>query len=173
MPKEAKPETKNKEQEPQAAPAAEAPTEETPAKPAPKTKASKVKTGKTYFWGTGRRKTSVARVRIAPGSGVFQVNGKEIKEHFCIERLRQHASAALEATSTAGRLDVFVNVRGGGPTGQAGATLMGVVRALLKMDEGLSPVLRAKGFLTRDARKVERKKYGRAGARKSFQFSKR
>jgi len=177
VPEEAKPEAENKEQqEPQAAPAAEAtedPAKEAPAKPAPKAKTPKAKTGKTYFWGTGRRKTSVARVRIAPGSGVFQVNGKELKDYFGIERLRQQASAALEATSTTSRLDVYVNVHGGGPTGQAGATIMGVARALLKMDESLSPVLRAKGYLTRDARKVERKKYGRRGARRSFQFSKR
>jgi small subunit ribosomal protein S9 len=164
--KESKPEAKE-EAKPEAAVdgAAEA-------KAASKPKA-KAKAKKTYFWGTGRRKTAVARVRIRPGSGLFQVNGKELKEYFVIERLRAHASAPLTATSTAGKVDVFVNVHGGGPTGQAGATIMGVARALMKMDEGLSPALRAKGFLTRDARKVERKKYGRRGARRSFQFSKR
>ncbi len=162
--KESKPEA-NEESKPEAAADGEA---EAKAAPKPKPKAKK-----TYFWGTGRRKTAVARVRIRPGSGVFQVNGKELKEYFGIERLRAHASAPLTATSTAGKVDVFVNVHGGGPTGQAGATIMGVARALMKMDEGLSPALRAKGFLTRDARKVERKKYGRRGARRSFQFSKR
>jgi len=142
--------------------------------PATKTASKTSKSGKgNFFWGVGRRKTSVARVRVRPGAGGFKVNGKDIKEYFCIERLRTEATSPLTATNMAGKVDVFVNVQGGGTTGQSGATLLGVARALLKMDEGLEATLRSNGFMTRDARKVERKKYGRAGARKSFQFSKR
>ena len=129
--------------------------------------------GSDYFWGTGRRKTSVARVRLKPGSGKFQVNGKEMKAYFTIERQQVLALSPLAATNTTNRLDVFVNVNGGGPFGQSGAAVMGIARALLKMDGSLGAVLRSGGFLTRDAREVERKKYGRAGARRSFQFSKR
>jgi small subunit ribosomal protein S9 len=188
LPEEARTDGESKDKEPEkteapkpdeAAPAekpaaAEKPDAETPAaeKPsaAPKPKA---KGKKTYFWGTGRRKTSVARVRIRPGTGLFQINGKEVADYFGVERHRQQASSVLAATNTAKKVDVFVNVKGGGPSGQAGATIMGVARALAKMDGSLGPVLRSKGFLTRDARKVERKKYGRRGARRSFQFSKR
>jgi small subunit ribosomal protein S9 len=126
------------------------------------------------FLGTGRRKTSVARVRIRPGAGAYRVNGLEMKEYFRTDRLRQMALAALAVTNTAAKLDVSVNVRGGGPVGQAGATMLGVARSLIQMDAtAFGPALRAQGFLTRDARKVERKKYGRSGARRSFQFSKR
>jgi len=172
---EAKPEAEKKEPEKPAAetaaPAAEAASEKPAEAPAaPKLKA---KRKKTYFWGTGRRKSSVARVRICPGTGLFQVNGKELKDYFGIERWRQQATSALAVTSTANKVDVFVNVHGGGPSGQAGATILGVARALLEMDESLATILRSKGFLTRDSRKVERKKYGRRGARRSFQFSKR
>ncbi len=155
------------------APKAEAPPAEPTKKPAARKPAARKPAKKTYFWGTGRRKSSVARVRIRPGTGVFQVNGKDLKDYFTVERHRGEAAAALEATNTARKVDVFVNVRGGGPTGQAGATIMGVARALLVMDESLAPALRSKGFLTRDARKVERKKYGRRKARRSFQYSKR
>ncbi len=160
------------------APKAEAPPVE-PAKPEPvkpepaKKPAARKAPKKTYFWGTGRRKSSVARVRIRPGNGMFQINGRELRDYFTIERHRGEALAALAATNTERKVDVFVNVRGGGPTGQAGATIMGVARALLVMDESLAPALRSKGFLTRDARKVERKKYGRRKARRSFQYSKR
>jgi small subunit ribosomal protein S9 len=128
---------------------------------------------KGYIWGTGRRKTAVARVRVKPGTGAFLVNGKEMKDYFSVERQRSQAISPLVVTNTRSKVDVFVNVRGGGPFGQAGATVLGIARALLKMDGGFSAVLRAGGFLTRDAREVERKKYGRAGARRSFQFSKR
>jgi small subunit ribosomal protein S9 len=128
---------------------------------------------KGYIWGTGRRKTSVARVRIKPGTGAFTVNGKEMKEFFTIERQQVLAISPLVATNTRNKLDVFVNVNGGGPFGQAGAVVMGIARALLKMDGSHINALRPGGFLTRDAREVERKKYGRAGARRSFQFSKR
>jgi small subunit ribosomal protein S9 len=128
---------------------------------------------KGYIWGTGRRKTSVARVRIKPGTGAFTVNGKEMKEFFTIERQQVLAISPLVATNTRNKLDVFANVSGGGPFGQAGAVVMGIARALLKMDGSHINALRPGGFLTRDAREVERKKYGRAGARRSFQFSKR
>jgi small subunit ribosomal protein S9 len=128
---------------------------------------------KGYVWGTGRRKTSVARVRIKPGTGAFTVNGKEMKAFFTIERQQVLAISPLVATNTRNKLDVFVNVSGGGPFGQAGAVVMGIARALLKMDGAHINALRPGGFLTRDAREVERKKYGRAGARRSFQFSKR
>ncbi len=152
-------------------------TESAPVEPAqaPVTRKSAAakKVGKTYFWGTGRRKSSVARVRVRPGNGVFQVNGREMKEYFPIDRLRQQAMSPLAATSLSGKVDVLVNVRGGGTTGQVGAVILGISRALLEMDDSTEAVLRADGFMTRDARKVERKKYGRAKARKSFQFSKR
>lgn len=128
---------------------------------------------KTYHWGTGRRKTSVARVRIRPGTGEIQINKKKLSDYFAIERDRNRVLAPLRSTSMLGRVDVFVNVKGGGTTGQAGAVLMGLARALLAMDEGLETVLRPDGYLSRDPRKVERKKYGRRGARRSFQFSKR
>lgn len=177
MPEEAKPEAENTEQaqKQEATPEVKETTEPSAAEaePKPKARAAKVKRGKSYFWGTGRRKTSVARVRICPGSGLFQINGKELQDYFGVERLRKQAASALEVTNMVKKVDVFVNVNGGGPTGQTGATILGVARALLKMDEGLAPALRSQGFMTRDARKVERKKYGRAGARKSFQFSKR
>lgn len=155
------------------APKAEAPKAEAPPAEAARKPAARKAAKKTYFWGTGRRKTSVARVRIRPGTGLFQVNGKELKDYFSIERHRTQAASALAVTNTARKVDVFVNVRGGGPSGQAGATIMGVARALLEMDAGLAPALRSQGYLTRDARKVERKKYGRRGARRSFQYSKR
>ena len=177
MSEEAKPEAEKTEQaqKQEATPEAKESTESGAAEPKPKAKpkAAKAKRGKSYFWGTGRRKTSVARVRICPGSGVFQINGRELKDYFGVERLRQQAASALQATNMVKKVDVFVNVNGGGPTGQTGATILGVARALIKMDESLEPALRSQGFMTRDARKVERKKYGRAGARKSFQFSKR
>ena len=115
----------------------------------------------------------MARVRIKPGTGLFTVNGKELKQYFTIERQQVLAISPLVATNTRNKLDVFVNVTGGGPFGQAGATIMGIARALLKMDESHINALRPGSFLTRDAREVERKKYGRAGARRSFQFSKR
>lgn len=128
---------------------------------------------KHYFWGTGRRKTSVARVRLRPGSGSFEVNKKALDKYFTEERDRQDALAPLQATETFGKVDVFVNVRGGGITGQAGAIMLGVARALKKANSEYDDALRAGGFLTRDSRMKERKKYGKRGARRSFQFSKR
>lgn len=126
-----------------------------------------------YYWGTGRRKTSVARVRIRPGKGEFVVNKRPVNEYFSFERDRNDAAAPLKATNTGGSVDVFVNVRGGGTTGQAGAILLGLSRALCVMDQTHLDKLRDGNYLTRDSRKVERKKYGRSGARKRFQFSKR
>jgi len=128
---------------------------------------------KHYFWGTGRRKTSIARVRIKPGTGKFEINKRPIEKYFAEERDRSDIVAPLKATETLSKVDVFVNVRGGGPTGQAGAIMLGVARALKKANSEYDGALRDGGYLTRDSRMVERKKYGRAGARRSFQFSKR
>jgi small subunit ribosomal protein S9 len=129
--------------------------------------------GATYFWGTGRRKTSVARVRIRPGSGKFLIDDREIDKYFFDVRSRSEVIAPLKATNTLGKYDVFVRVHGGGQTGQSGAILLGVARALVRADSSLEPVLRDGKYLTRDSRQVERKKPGRPGARKRFQFSKR
>ena len=126
-----------------------------------------------YYWGTGRRKASVARVRIRPGSGQFVVNKRDVDTYFTEDKDRAAVVAPLKVTNTAGRFDVFVNVKGGGYTGQAGAILLGVSRALKTFDDSLDSTLRNNGFLTRDAREVERKKYGQPGARRRFQFSKR
>ena len=126
------------------------------------------------FWGTGRRKTSVARVRILPnGSGQFVVNKKSIEEYFDRDDLVMVSKQPIEHLENSGQYDGFVNVKGGGSSGQAGAILHGLSRALIKADESLRPPLKKAGFLTRDARMVERKKYGRKGARGRFQFSKR
>ncbi|MBI4580603.1 MAG: 30S ribosomal protein S9 [Planctomycetes bacterium] len=126
-----------------------------------------------YFWGTGRRKTAVARVRLRAGGGKFEVNERPLETYFTEDRDRNDCTAPLKATETLGKVDVFVNVSGGGITGQAGAIVLGVARALKKANPQYDGALRAGGYLTRDARQVERKKYGRAGARRSFQFSKR
>jgi small subunit ribosomal protein S9 len=125
------------------------------------------------FLGTGRRKTSVARVRIATGSGKITVNGRAFDNYFPLETLRSTVSGPLAITGTTDKLDVRVNVTGGGPSGQAGAVRHGIARALLEFDVNLRPALKAEGFLTRDSRAKERKKYGQPGARKRFQFSKR
>lgn len=125
------------------------------------------------YLGTGRRKTSVARVRIMSGTGKFMVNKKELDEYFDYETLKIIATSPLKVTDNEGAFDVFVNVKGGGYTGQAGAIRHGLSRALSEADEELRPVLKRVGFLTRDSRKVERKKYGQKKARKSSQFSKR
>lgn len=126
-----------------------------------------------YFWGTGRRKKSIARVRIKPGDGQFKINGKSIDEYFSLSADRQAVVAPLKATDTLKRFNVFVNAHGGGTTGQSGAIVLGVARALVTASDEYVPLLRDGHYLTRDARKVERKKYGRRGARRSFQFSKR
>jgi small subunit ribosomal protein S9 len=125
------------------------------------------------FLGTGRRKTAVARVRLAAGTGKITVNGRAFETYFPTETLRGVVSSPLSRTETAAKYDVNVNVKGGGPHGQAGAVRHGISRALLRVDANLRPVLKADGFLTRDPRMRERKKYGQPGARKRFQFSKR
>jgi small subunit ribosomal protein S9 len=127
----------------------------------------------SYVWGVGRRKTSVARVRIAPGTGKIEINSRTLNDYFTAERDRKAIFGPLEVTNTGGKMDVFVNTDGGGPTGQAGAVVMGLGRALLKYDPSLEVPLREAGFLTRDSRMKERKKYGQRGARRRFQFSKR
>ena len=128
---------------------------------------------RTYVWGVGRRKSAVARVRIAAGSGKILINRRELNDYFTAERDRKAIFGPLEVTSTGGKMDVFVNTNGGGPTGQAGAIVMGLGRALVKYDNNFEQSLRNAGFLTRDSRMKERKKYGQRGARRRFQFSKR
>ena len=125
------------------------------------------------FLGTGRRKTSIARVRLATGSGKITVNGRTFETYFPTETLRMVVNQPFVATSLAGKYDARVNVVGGGPTGQAGAVRHGIARALLKADINLRPTLKSEGLLTRDSREKERKKYGQPGARKRFQYSKR
>jgi small subunit ribosomal protein S9 len=127
----------------------------------------------SYIWGVGRRKSAVARVRIAVGSGKIEVNGRTLNDYFTAERDRKMIFGPLEVTNTGGKMDVFVNAAGGGPAGQTGAIVMGLGRALAKYDKGLEVSLRNAGFLTRDSRMKERKKYGQRGARRRFQFSKR
>ena len=126
-----------------------------------------------FTWGTGRRKTSVARVRIKLGTGKFLIKKREIADYFHDERSQSDIIAPLMATNTLGKYDIFVNVKGGGQTGQSGAIMLGVARALMHADPALEPALRDGRYLTRDSRKVERKKPGQPGARKRFQFSKR
>jgi len=126
-----------------------------------------------FFWGTGRRKSAVARVRIKPGAGNITIHGKPYDQFFSEPQHRQQCKAALEVTGTDKTVDVLVNTHGGGITGQAGAVLLGIARALVNMDPQTEAALRAHGFLTRDPREVERKKYGQPGARRRFQFSKR
>jgi len=125
------------------------------------------------YWGTGRRKKAVARVRLVPGEGKFIINRRDINEYFGQETLKMVARSPLEITGVEGRYDVLVNVVGGGFTGQAGAIRHGIARALIKADESLRPALKKAGFLTRDPRMKERKKYGLKGARRAPQFSKR
>lgn len=127
----------------------------------------------TEFLGTGRRKTSTARVRVSAGTGKVTINGRAFENYFTLE---QHRGAVLQpfvVTATIGKFDVRVNVEGGGPAGQAGAVRHGIARALLEVDAAMRPLLKADGLLTRDPRMRERKKYGQPGARKRFQFSKR
>ena len=126
-----------------------------------------------YFYGTGRRKSSVARVRLLPGSGNVTINGRTMEDYFGLETLRMLVRQPLELTGTMGKFDVVVNVVGGGVSGQAGAIRHGLARALLQYDETLRPQLKKAGFLTRDPRMKERKKYGLKAARRAPQFSKR
>lgn len=126
-----------------------------------------------YIWGTGRRKTSTARVRIKPGTGKFLINDREFDKFFVTDDTRRAAMQPLVVTETRNNFDIWVNVAGGGITGQAGAVSLGVARALLRENANFDKVLREHGLLTRDSREVERKKYGRHKARRSTQFSKR
>jgi len=125
------------------------------------------------LYGTGRRKKSVARVRLLPGKGEITINKKSIDEYFGLETLKVIVKQPLVATNTLSKFDVIVNVAGGGFTGQAGAIRHGVARALLEADESFRAILKAEGFLTRDPRMKERKKYGLKAARRAPQFSKR
>ena len=123
--------------------------------------------------GTGRRKEAVARVYVRPGTGVVRVNDRAFDDYFPQATLRMMIEKPLALTETREKLDVIATIAGGGPTGQAGAMRLGIARALLEFDASLRPKLKVEGLLTRDAREVERKKYGQPGARKRFQFSKR
>ena len=125
------------------------------------------------WYGTGRRKESTARVFLRPGTGRILVNKTPLDEYFDRESLIMMLTAPLVVTENKGALDAYITVRGGGKSGQAGAIRLGISRALIERDETTRPVLKKQGFLTRDARVVERKKYGQPGARKRFQFSKR
>ena len=131
------------------------------------------KVKQTFIWGTGRRKSAVARVRVAAGTGKIEINGRTINDYFTFERDRKSIFGPLEVSNTGGKMDVIVNTSGGGHTGQSGAIVMGLGRALVRFDKALEPALRNAGFLTRDSRMKERKKYGQRGARRRFQFSKR
>jgi small subunit ribosomal protein S9 len=141
---------------------------------------------KTYHWGTGRRKTAVARVRLIEGTGQIRINERELDHYFTEDKDRLAVVGPLDLTDMRNRLNIFVSVKGGGFTGQAGAISQGIARALKEMfaptaagsqdgeaTGGMAKKLRDSGYLTRDGRMKERKKYGRKGARKSFQFSKR
>ncbi len=127
----------------------------------------------TYYNATGRRKNAIARVWLAPGSGSISVNEQNLLEYFKRDTLKMIIEQPLQVTDTLGKYDIKAHVIGGGLTGQAGALLLGIARALVKANEDFRPMLRKGGFLTRDPRMVERKKYGQPGARKRFQFSKR
>ena len=125
------------------------------------------------YYGTGRRKTSVARVYLVPGTGKITINKRDIDEYLGLETLKVIVRQPLVATDNADKFDVIVNVRGGGYTGQAGAVRHGIARALLQVDEEFRPTLKKAGYLTRDPRMKERKKYGLKSARRAPQFSKR
>ena len=127
----------------------------------------------TKYYGTGRRKSSVARVYLVPGTGKITINKKDIDEYLGLETLKVVVRQPLVATETIDKFDVLVNVRGGGYSGQAGAIRHGIARALLQVDAEYRPVLKSAGFLTRDPRMKERKKYGLKAARRAPQFSKR
>ncbi len=130
-------------------------------------------TDATFVWGTGRRKTAVARVRLRRGSGRILVNGRDADEYFPSDRARFNIRAPLKAVKAINKVDILANVCGGGVMAQADAIVLGIARALVKTDGELHQRLKDEGFLTRDAREKERKKYGRRGARAGFQFSKR
>ena len=129
--------------------------------------------GKPYFYGTGRRKSSVARVRVYNGTGKITINERDIDDYFGLETLKVIVRQPLNLTGNLDKFDIVCRVSGGGVTGQAGAIRHGIARALLQADENLRPELKKAGFLTRDPRMKERKKYGLKGARRAPQFSKR
>lgn len=141
--------------------------------PAPASPVVELTGGRKHFYGTGRRKTSVARVYLRPGTGEMVVNGRPVANYFCTPSLRNIIQQPLESSEMAGRFNITATVAGGGPAGQADALRLGIARALLEYDIDLRKKLKKAGFLTRDARIHERKKYGQKGARKRFQFSKR
>lgn len=149
--------------EPESAP------ESTPVIPERRTKPDKG----GFIWGTGRRKSSIARVRIKPGSGKLLINKRTVDDYFPRLQDRNAVAAPLKSLDISESFDIFINVKGGGTTGQSGAIVLGIARALRNYDQGLLPALRDSGYLTRDSRMVERKKPGQKGARKRFQFSKR
>ena len=126
-----------------------------------------------YFYGTGRRKTSVARVRLYPGTGAITINGRSIDDYFGLETLKLIVNQPFGVTNTTGKYDIVCTVRGGGISGQAGAIRHGIARAMVVADEANKPALKKAGLLTRDPRMKERKKYGLKGARRAPQFSKR
>ena len=157
------------EPEPESEPAAAPPPAEAKTAPAKATPPSNA----PFVWGTGRRKASVARVRIRLGEGKFLINKRDVEDFFRIDRHRAAAARPLNVTETQKDYDVYVNVGGGGITGQAGAVMLGLARALVKANPDYEAKLREHQLLRRDPRKVERKKYGQRGARRRFQFSKR
>ena len=128
---------------------------------------------KPYFYGTGRRKSSVARVRLYPGTGAITINGRDVDDYFGLETLKLIVNQPFGVTETLGKFDVVANVNGGGISGQAGAIRHGITRALMVLDGELRPALKKAGFVTRDPREKERRKYGLKKARKASQFSKR
>lgn len=128
---------------------------------------------KTQYYGTGKRKTSIARVYLRPGSGEININKRPIDQYFVSDVLKMVVQQPLQVAETTGKFDIYANIRGGGLTGQAWAMRLGVTRALCEFNQELRPKLKQAGFLTRDSRIKERKKYGQPGARKRFQYSKR
>jgi len=152
------------------------PTEETTEQPRPLAEPGKPDKG-GFIWGTGRRKSAVARVRVRPvpegGEAKFLIKGREVDAFFSEPQHRAACRKPLEVTQMTGKLEIYVNTHGGGITGQAESVMLGVARALKSYDPTLEQALREEGLLTRDPREVERKKYGQAGARRRFQFSKR
>ena len=127
----------------------------------------------SYFWGTGRRKNAVARVRVRPGNGEIKINDRTVEDYFPRLVWQSQVLQSLKVASLEGKVDVFIRATGGGLTGQAGAAKMGIARALIKLNPDLRPALKKEGLLTRDPRMVERKKFGQKGARGKRQYSKR
>jgi len=164
----------DQENGPQAPGEAPAPAEQPQAEPEPTSRpAPPLAEGQHYVWGTGRRKKATARVRIRPGSGRILINKRDMEKYFSQDRDRQAIIGVLQTVEMPRSWDIWANVTGGGYTGQAGAVTLGLARALAKAAPDVEHTLRDHGLLTRDARMVERKKYGQKGARKRFQFSKR